>query len=73
MHLGSFALNKNAEKSLNSSKTLHDTNIGSIENKLDKLSALLRYDCDYRRSSLLCFTEIWWFENSADCDVFNLI
>ena len=73
MHLESFALNKNAEKSLNSSKTLHDTNMRSIKNKLDKLSALLRYDCDYRRSSLLCFTEIWWFENNADCDVFNLI
>ena len=73
MHLESFALKKNAEKSLNSSKTLPDTNMRSIKNKLDKLSALLRYDCDCHRSSLLCFTEIWWFENSADCDVFNLI
>ena len=39
------------------------SNVRSIQNKLDELSALLRYDCDYRRSSLL------WSENNADYEI----
>ena len=45
------------------------SNVRSIQNKLDELSALLRHDCDYRRSSLLCFTETWWSENNADYEI----
>ena len=42
------------------------SNARSIQSKLDELSALLRHDCDSRKSSLLCFTETWWSEDNAD-------
>ena len=42
------------------------SNVRSLQNKMDELSTLITYDSDYRRSSLLCFTETWLTENTTD-------
>ena len=42
------------------------SNVRSLQNKMDELSTLITYDSDYRRSSLLCFTETWLIENTTD-------
>lgn len=51
------------------------SNVRSLRNKLDELSALLRYDEDCRHTSLFCFTETWLSQETAGIhlDGFTLI
>ena len=49
-------------------------NVRSLQNKLDELSVLTKQDCDYRRSSLLCFTETWLTDDmNVNLDGFTTI
>lgn len=50
-------------------------NVRSLRNKTDELSALIKYDGDYRHTSLFCFTETWLSQETADfyLDGFTLI
>lgn len=41
------------------------SNVRSLNNKLDELSLLLRYDEDFRRSNLICLTETWLNDQCA--------
>ena len=43
------------------------SNVRSIRNKIDELRSLIKYDSDYRQSSIICLTETWL--NSKDLDV----
>ncbi|KAI0240090.1 hypothetical protein LSAT2_009191 [Lamellibrachia satsuma] len=45
------------------------SNVHSLQNKMDKLSALTKYDGDYRRCSLFCFTETWLTEDVSDMNL----
>lgn len=51
------------------------SNVRSLRNKIDELSALIKYDGDYRRTSLFCFTETWLSQETADFNIdgFTLI
>ncbi len=51
------------------------SNVKSLRNKIDELSALIRYDEDYRSTSLFCFTETWVSQETEDfhLDGFTLI
>ena len=42
------------------------SNVRSIRNKMDEHSTLIMHDSDYRRSSLLCFSETWLSEQITD-------
>ena len=44
-------------------------NVRSLHNKIDELSTIIRYDGNYRRACLFCFTETWLSELNADIDV----
>lgn len=44
-------------------------NVNSLCNKVDELSACVRFDRLYRQSSLLCFTETWLTEGTPDSHV----
>ena len=39
------------------------SNVRSLRNKTDELSALIQYDSDYRNTSMFCFTETWLYED----------
>ena len=39
------------------------SNVRSIRNKIDNISGLCKYDKDYEKASILCFTESWLGEN----------
>ena len=38
------------------------SNVRTLQNKMDELTALVRFDGDFRRSNLMCFTETWLTE-----------
>ena len=40
-----------------------------LQNKMDELSALTKYEGDYRRCSLFCFTETWLTEDVSDMNL----
>lgn len=44
-------------------------NVRSLCNKVDELSACVRFDRVYRQSSLLCFTETWLNERTPEAHV----
>lgn len=44
-------------------------NVRSLCNKVDELSACVRYDRTYRQSSLMCFTESWLTEKIPESHV----
>ena len=39
--------------------TITPSNVRALQNKMDELTALVRFDGDFRRSNLMCFTETW--------------
>ena len=41
-------------------------NVRSLRNKIDELTALCRYDYNFRTSSVICLTETWLNENDPD-------
>ena len=43
--------------------TITLSNVRALQNKTDELTALVRFDGDFRRSSLMCFTETWLIED----------
>lgn len=51
------------------------SNVRSLRNKLDELSALIRYDEDYRSTRLFCFAKTWLSQETEDfhLDGFTLI
>ena len=55
--------------------TITLTNARSLVNKMDELSALQKFDGDYKRSNLFCITETWLSEKNKDIklDGFTLI
>ena len=40
------------------------SNVRALQNKMDELMALVRFDGDFRRSSLMCFTDTWLTEDT---------
>ena len=48
--------------------TITFSNTRSLRNKFDELIALSQYDCHYRQSNLLCFTETWFKSKSDEND-----
>ena len=57
--------------------TITMANLRSISNKIDEIRGSARYICDFRESSLLCFTETWLTpsipSDAIDIDGFQLI
>ena len=45
------------------------SNVRSLQNQMDELSALTKYDGDYRRCSLICFTETWLTKDVSDLNL----
>ena len=45
------------------------SNVRSLHNKMDELSTLTKYDCDFRRCSLFCFTETWLTDEISDINL----
>ena len=45
------------------------SNVRSLQNKMDEISALSKLDGNFRRSSLLCFTETWLNEDISNTDL----
>ena len=43
--------------------TITLSNVRALQNKMDELTALVRFDGDFRRSNLMCFTETWHTED----------
>ena len=39
------------------------SNVRPLQKKQDELTALVRFDGDFRRSNLMCFTETWLTED----------
>ncbi|XP_070534509.1 uncharacterized protein [Ptychodera flava] len=44
--------------------TITFSNVRSLQNKMDELTALVRFDGDFRRNNLLCFSETWLTEEA---------
>ena len=45
------------------------SNVRSLQSKMDELSTLTSHDSDYRRSSIMCFTETWLTEQITDLEI----
>ena len=44
--------------------TITLSNVRALQNKTDELTALVRFDGDFRRSNLMCFNETWLIEDT---------
>lgn len=42
------------------------SNVRSLSNKMNELTAKIQYDNEFRQSSLICFTESWLKEEMSD-------
>jgi hypothetical protein len=47
-------------------------NARSVDNKMTELATLVKYDHDYRSSSLICVTETWLSENKTEIELEGL-
>lgn len=45
------------------------SNVWSLHNKMNKLSALIKFNSDFCQTGLFCFTETWLSEDIADVDL----
>ena len=45
------------------------SNVRSLSNKMTEIAALVKYDMDYRQSSMICVTESWLTEKSTGVDL----
>ena len=43
--------------------TITLSNVRALQNKMEELTALVRFDGGFQRSSLMCFTETWLIED----------
>lgn len=62
-------LKRRSPKQVEKARKHTQSNVRSLNNKMEEITMHLKFAKDFRRSNLICFTETWLHEDSTEIDI----